>query len=111
MLGGAHVFDKVPRAQRAPYIAFAEGELADWSTATEDGAEHLVVLLAVSDMPGRKEVIALAEGVRDVLDNAALILSDHHLVNLQFGSFSVRRNKDGDGYTATVRFRAVTEPQ
>jgi len=110
-LGGAHVFDRVPRSQRPPYIMLGDGETANWTTATEDGAEHLLTLNIVSDNPGRKQAVTIAGLVRDVLNGTQLTLEDHYLVNLQFGSTTVRRNKHDESFTAVVRFRAVTEPQ
>jgi len=109
-LGGAHIYDRAPRSQRPPYVIFLDGETTDWSTATEPGTEHLVVLNVISEMPGRKEVIAISDLVGEALHNAQLALVDHHLINLRLGSMSVRRNKHNVGSTATLRFRAVTEP-
>jgi hypothetical protein len=44
------------------------------------------------------------------LDDAPLVLADHHLVNFRFAVADVRREGDGRTYHALVRFRAVTEP-
>jgi len=109
-LGGPFVYDRVPRQRKPPYVVLGDGETADWSTGSEGGQEHLLSFEIVSRQPGRKEVVELAGHLRIALDGADFPLIDHHLVNLRFGSASVRSNREDDGYTATVRFRAVTEP-
>jgi glutathionyl-hydroquinone reductase len=44
------------------------------------------------------------------LDDAALVITGHRLVNLRFTLADIRREADGRTYHAVVRFRAVTEP-
>jgi hypothetical protein len=45
-----------------------------------------------------------------VLDNAALSLTDHRLINLRAVFCSVARMKNEKTFGAIMRFRAATEP-
>lgn len=44
LLGGAHVFDHVPRGMDLPYVTFGASSENDWSTADEVGHELLFSL-------------------------------------------------------------------
>lgn len=44
LLGSAKIYDDVPQRTDFPYVSFGQSTERDWSTATEDGAEHLVTL-------------------------------------------------------------------
>jgi hypothetical protein len=48
--------------------------------------------------------------VEAALDNAALTLVDHKLVNLRIIFINVARTKAIENYGAVLRFRAATEP-
>ena len=52
----------------------------------------------------------IAGALLQALDDAALTLTDHQLINFRFSVADVRREADGRTYHALVRFRAVTEP-
>ena len=110
LLGGARVYDDVPVRAAFPYVTFAQGSVRDWSTASEDGTEHALVLHVWSRASGRKEALAIMEALRASLHDAALTLTDHRLVNLRHETSDVRRDADGETYQGIVRFRAVTEP-
>lgn len=109
-LGGAFVYDAVPRAAAYPYVTFGQTAANDWSTGTEDGEEHTVTLHVWSRAAGRRETQSIIAAVRTGLDNADLALPGHHLVNLQHEFSEARRDVEGEAYRGLVRFRAVTEP-
>jgi hypothetical protein len=67
-------------------------------------------LHAWSRQGGQREAHLIAGVLLQVLDDAPLTLTDHHLVNFRFSIADVRREADGRTYHALVRFRAVTEP-
>jgi hypothetical protein len=110
LLGGERVYDDVPERKAFPYVTFAPTSERDWSTGSEAGTEHGVVLHVWSRGAGRKEALAIMEAVRVRLHDAALTPEEHRLVNLQHESSEVRRDADGETYHGIVRFRAVTEP-
>ena len=64
-LGGPRIYDDVPVRSDFPYLTFGQSTERDWSTATDDGHEHLVTLHVWSRARGRKEtdeVMAAAQG-------------------------------------------------
>jgi hypothetical protein len=109
-LGGAKVYDEIPRAAVFPYVTLGEAEVSDWSTATESGEEHQLTLHAWSRQGGHREAHEITGALLQALDDAPLSLTDHRLVNLRFTLANIRREPDGRTYRAVVRFRAVTEP-
>lgn len=110
LLGGAKVYDDVPRGTDFPYLVFGQSAARDWSTGSDEGCEHIVALNAWSKGSGRKQVHAILGAVEAALDGAALTLDGYRLVNLRHEASEARRDTDGETYYGTVRFRAVTEP-
>jgi hypothetical protein len=109
-LVGDRIYDAPPRDAAFPYVSFGEARVADWSTATDTGAEHRLIVEAWSRERGKRQCYEVIEAVETALDDAALALDDHALVNLRFEFADVRREGDGITYRGTMRFRAVTEP-
>ncbi len=109
MLGGARVFDEAPRGTEPPYVAFGDARTRDWSTATDRGAEHVVALDVWSAQRGEREALSIAARAQDLLDDTALTLEGHRLVNLRFVQIETRRENQGRFARASLRFRAVTE--
>jgi hypothetical protein len=110
LLGGPKVYDQVPQSAAFPYVTLGETRVADFSTGTEPGEEHQLMLHAWSRQGGHKEAHLIAGALLQALDDAPLPLADHRLVNFRFAVADVRREADGRTYHALVRFRAVTEP-
>lgn len=109
-LGGARIYDEVPRGAAFPYVTFGPSTTRDWSTGTERGAEHTLTLRAWSKGGGAREVHAVLEAIRSALHEAALTLDGHRLVSLRHEVSDAVREADGETWRGTVRFRAVTEP-
>lgn len=109
-LGGLRVYDRPPQGAAYPFVTIGESSVFDWSTGTEDGAEHLVTLHVWSRSGGKREAYALVEKIRDVLHDQALMLNDHALVNLRYQFSQTRQDPDGETYHGVIRYRAVTEP-
>lgn len=103
------IFDEVPRKAAMPYLVIADGRQSDWSTATDAGAEHALIMHVWSRARGHKEAKAIADAVRMALQNANLTLIGHTLINLRHQSSDFLRETDGETYHAVLRFRAVTE--
>ena len=110
VLGGPKVYDEPPRNAAFPYVTLGEARIADFSAGGEPSEEHQMTLHAWSRQGGHNEAHTIAGALLQVLDDAALTLTDHHLVNFRFTTADVRREADGRTYHALVRFRAVTEP-
>jgi hypothetical protein len=110
ILGDARIYDDVPQRRTFPYITLAGFTLRDWSTSTEAGAEITFIVNAWSRGAGHKQAHLLADTVRAALHDAPLTIVAHHLVNLRHESSDTHRERDGDTYRVTARFRAVLEP-
>lgn len=110
LLGGPKIYDEVPRGAAMPYVAFADARVSDLSTDEARVEEHQLVLHCWSRQGGRREAQIVAGALLQALDDAALALDGHRLVNLRFALADIRREDDGRTYRAQVRFRAVTEP-
>jgi hypothetical protein len=110
LLGGARVYDDVPRGAEYPYLTFGRSSASDWSTDGEDGHEHVFTLHVWSRANGRKEAHEIMAALRTALHGAALSLEGHRLVNLRHEFCEARRDPDGETYHGVVRYRAVTEP-
>lgn len=107
-LGGAYVFDEVPRGAPAAYVEFTGLDTRDWSTFGEGGFEHFVSLAVRTTSRGRAQAQEISAAVQAAFEGAALSLAGHRLVNLTLVFWSVV--KSGQTYGASLRFRAATEP-
>lgn len=111
LLGGAHVFDEMPRGEKPPYAVFAATETRDWSVNDQKAHEHFVSIEVRSNARSRKAAQAIVSEIEAALDNAALTLAGHELINLRLIFWTVARDKAGDTFNGLLRFRAATEPQ
>ena len=109
MLGGARVYDEAPRGTEPPYVTFGDARSRDWSTASDRGAEHILVIDVWSVQRGQREALAISARVQDLLDDASLTLDSHNLVSLRFTRLDARRENQGRFTRASLAFRAVTE--
>lgn len=107
---GARVHDDVPQGTGFPYVVIGDVTTRDWSTQTQEGHEHIVVIHAWSNQRGRRECQMIIERIDAVLDGADLTLDDHRLINLRVVFWTALRDLDGASYHGVVRLRAVTEP-
>jgi hypothetical protein len=110
LLGGVRVYDRAPQAAPYPFITLGQSVVRDWSTGTEDGAEHNLTLHVWSRSGGKKQVLEIIEAIKGVLHDQPLLLPDHHLINLRHELSEARLDPDGDTFHGIVRYRAVTEP-
>lgn len=109
-LGGGGIYDHVPAHAPFPYVTLGRSASSDWSTASEDGAEHFFAIHVWSRAKGKMQAAAIMERVRGLLHDADLALAGHVLVNLRAESAEIRFDDDHDVHHGTIRFRAVTEP-
>ncbi|MFL5238101.1 MAG: DUF3168 domain-containing protein [Rhizomicrobium sp.] len=104
------LFDFVPPDSAFPYVVLGDGSEADWSTATEDGTEHTIQIDVWSRQPGHREAKQIADVIRSVLNNAALIVTGAALIDIRHVTTDFSREPDGQTFRARLTFRAVTEP-
>ncbi len=110
LLGGAHVHDEAPRGAKPPHVSFDAIETRDWSVADAKAHEHFLQLQVTTAERGRAQAQAICDAIERVLDNAALTLAGHTLINLRLIFWSVARSRSDQTFGATIRFRAATEP-
>ena len=108
-LGGAKIYDEAPTGVALPYAAFTDVQWRDWSAQLSPGAEQILVLTLWSGQHGTREAIDLASRAISLLDEAALTLESHRLIDLRFVSLETKREQNGRLARANIRFRAVTE--
>lgn len=108
---GDRIFDAAPRNVAFPYATFGDARAGDWSTGTEDGVEHRLILHVWSRERGKAECWAAIDAIRTALHDAPLDLDGHVLVNLRFEAADAGQDRDGITWHGVARFRAVTEPE
>jgi hypothetical protein len=111
LLSGARIYDDAPQGAAFPFITLGQSVVRDWSTGTEDGAEHELTLHVWSRVGGKKQVQEIIEAIRGALHDQPLMLADHHLINLRHEFSEARLDPDGDTFHGIVRYRAVTKPE
>lgn len=109
-MGAARIHDEAPRGAQPPYVTFSQAQSRDWSTKTEGGAEHALLLDVWSSRPGAREALEIAALVAAALDDAPLALADHHLVSLRVTQIDTARQNDNRFVRSRLRLRAITEP-
>lgn len=110
LLGGTYIFDDVPNKQKPPYIVFAEAVHSDWSTGTEPGTEHTLVLNVWSDAEGRKQVLEFCAAIDVALEALPETSNGFAIVNFTHEFTEVSRDEETDYFLAKANYRAVTEP-
>lgn len=110
LLGASWLYDDVPQDADFPYVVIDQMRLNDWSTGTERGSEHILMLHIWSRYRGKREVYEIADAIRAALDDAELTLDGNRLINLTHQYSDLKRDEDGETWHGVMRFRAVTEP-
>ena len=111
LLGGAYVYDELPRGATAPFVLFTTIETRDWSVADQKAHENFVTLEINSKSRSRAQAQNIAQEIELALEGASLSLVDNNLINLRCVFISAARQKSDDYFSATMRFRAATEPK
>ncbi len=110
LLGGAHIYDEIPRGEPPSYVTFDFIETRDWSVKDHIAHEHFVSITVVTNERGRTLAQSICNEIENVLHDAPLVLSGNNLVNMRMIFWSVSKSKTGKTFGGTMRFRAATEP-
>lgn len=110
LLGGARIYDDVPRGAELPYVTFGQSTVRDWSTGTDSGFEQLFTVHVWTRVNGERLAHQIMAALRDRLHDTALTLAGFKLVNLRHEFSDSVRDADGETIHGVVRYRAVTEP-
>ncbi|HYJ58891.1 MAG TPA: DUF3168 domain-containing protein [Methyloceanibacter sp.] len=110
LLGGVRVYNDAPQSVHFPFVTLGQSVVRDWSTGTEDGAEHSLTLHVWSRSGDKNEMQQIVEAIRAALHDQPLALEDRHLVKLRHEYSEARLDPDGDTFHGVVRYRAVPQP-
>ena len=110
LLGASRIYDGPPRRAVLPFIAFDPVETTDIGGDDAELIEHQVSLSIWARGSGKREVLEIAERVRDLAHDAALTLDQNRLVNLRLEREEVSQLDDRRTWRGDLSFRAVTEP-
>lgn len=110
---GDRIYDEAPHRSAeadppAPAVLIGEERVAPWSTATEDGAVHEIVLSAVAAEPGFATVKRIAGAVCEALEGP-LALSRGRVVSARFLGGRTARGGRAASRRIDMRFRIVVE--
>lgn len=111
LLGGAKLFDTPRRDVAFPYLTLTTDYSRDWSTGTEQGEEHRLIINVWAGLEERLLIQSLLAAVRDILSDPALPMENHHLVNLQIQRVEIRKDRKDRCLQGLMQLRAVTETQ
>ena len=109
LLGGAKIFDEAPRDALTPYVTFGDALARELSTSLYPGLEQVLVLHVWSMQGGAREGLEIADRIAFLLDDAAMTLDTHRLINLRFSAVETIREDSGRFVRVALRLRAVTE--
>lgn len=107
-LGGARCYDEAPPGAVMPYLTLGDVRSRDWSTSSDDGAEHLLVLDVWSRHHGAEDALDLAALAQQALA-AWPAMTGHRLISLRLQSVEARRESKGQIAHAMLRFTIITE--
>jgi hypothetical protein len=110
LLGAPRVYDRAPREAVAPFVVVDSVTTSDWSTATEPGSEHRVVLDVWTRGGGRRPAGEIADAVRRALTLRPLAgVRGHRIVSVTHRETALTV-EPGDVWRARLVVRALTEP-
>jgi hypothetical protein len=112
-LAGARIWDEgdaaaVLAAGGGPCVILGDETVEPWSTASDEGAAHVVTISALSEAGGFSALKRLAGAVCDVA-LAPLTLERGRVVSSRFLGGRTRREEKGRARRVELRFRIVVE--
>jgi hypothetical protein len=110
LLGGAKIYDEVPGAAAAPYVVLAAVETKNVGTNEEPAEEHRLTVDVWSRQGGLAEVLNAAAGIVAALSASDLDADGYRVADLRWLSTEAKRSANGRARTASLQFRALTEP-
>ncbi len=110
LLGGAHIYDEIPRGDPPSHVVFDLIETRDWSVKDHMAHEHFLSIDVTTNERGRSLAQSVCDEIEKALHDVALTLTGHRLINLRMIFWSVGKSRAGKTFGGTLRFRAATEP-
>jgi len=104
------IYDHVPQGTVFPYITIGDIQTTDWSTSTENGEDHRIIVHSFSRYKGRKEAREIEKRIYELLHDGDLSMTEHTLIRMRFLVSDILLDADGRTYHGLARFQAITEP-
>ena len=109
LLGGSKIFDEPKRNASFPYLTLVTSYSRDWSTGTELGDEHRLVLTLWTGSHDRALQRDIMARLQQLLRSFQPALSEHILVNIQIERLEMRPDRKNHLLQGVMQVRAVTE--
>lgn len=110
LLGGGHVHDEIPRGAHEPYVVFSSIETRDWGVQQQKAHEHFIAIDIKAKSRSRKLTQDIVHEIETSLDDAVFAIDGHVLINLRLTFWALSKDKAQEHFSATMKFRAATEP-
>ncbi|WP_319529367.1 DUF3168 domain-containing protein [uncultured Cohaesibacter sp.] len=109
LLGGARLYDEPKRNSDLPYLTLATSYSRDWSTGSDKGEEHRLLLTVWTGTEDRALQQSILDCLSTLLADPSLSLTGHHLVNLTIERTDMRTDRKNRLLQGILQMRAVTE--
>lgn len=109
-LGGQRVWDEPPRGAPRPCIVFTRSIVRDWSTMTEGGEEHMLIMDVWSQEPAMREALAIARLAAALLHHAEPAIPGARVALMRVIDVESARAEGERLARARLRLRALIEP-
>lgn len=109
LVGGAQVFDHVPRGRKPPYLVIGESSSQPIDAGPPVATEHRLSLTAWSEQPGSSEAAAVIEAALACLAVMPATIDGHRVIRLDTTATELRVDRERRQTRAIARLRAVTE--
>lgn len=104
------VFEQVPSPAPFPYVVISDAQQLPDKAECIDGSEIFIDLHVWSRATSDSEREAIAFAIEDVLDEAAITMTNHRCLVFERDNIIFRRDGDTSTRHAILTFRALTEP-
>ena len=111
-LVSTRIYDEPPQDVTFPYTRFGDIAPDAFDTDTKEGALVAIGIEAHSrSASGRVEAVQIVEAIKEALhrNEGAVTVTGYTLVELIFQTYTVTRDAEGRGYTATIALQAMLE--
>jgi len=103
------VFEYVPEGTNFPYVVIDDMKLKPWSNLSKKGSEINFSIKTYCRERGSKTCLDIMDNVEDLLDEAALTVTNHALIHILLEYSEVEQKKDGLNYVGVSKFKALLE--
>ena len=109
LLAGEKVHDLAPPSAAFPYISIGRTEVADWSTGTEEGGDHLVSLHIWSDAHGKAETLRIMGLAATAMETLPPLLNGHRIILMRLEFREADYDDEARLHHGLLRYRALVE--